>query len=130
MACVADALARLAAGEAEVPDEAVLRWEPRAGGMARTLNMPGFIAGPVPVLGTKIINASTDNPSRGLPRAAGLTLLFNPVTARPEAILQGAGISGLRTAAVSTLAALHLRTAGPQTLGVIGAGPIAQPTCC
>ncbi len=126
VACVADALARQAAGEAEVPDEAVLRWEPRGGGLARTLNMPGLVGGAVPILGTKIINASTQNPSRGLPRAAGLTLLLNPVTARPEAIIQGAGISALRTAAVSTLAALHLRPAGPQTLGVIGAGPIAR----
>ncbi len=126
VACVAEALSREAAGAAEVPDEAVLRWEPRGGGMARTLNMPGLIGGPVPVLGTKIINASTNNPGRGLPRAAGLTLLFNPVTARPEAILQAGGISALRTAAVSTLAALHLRTTGPQTLGVIGAGPIAR----
>jgi N-[(2S)-2-amino-2-carboxyethyl]-L-glutamate dehydrogenase len=126
VACVAEALAREAVGEAEVPDEAVLRWEPRGGGMARTLNMPGRIGDAVPVVGTKIINASTGNPARGLPRAAGLTLLFNPVTARPEAILQAAGISALRTAAVSTLAVLHLRTPGPQTLAVIGAGPIAR----
>ena len=126
VACVAQALAHHAAGEAEIPDEAVLRWSPVGGGMARTLNMPGLIAGPVPILGTKIINASTQNPARGLPRAAGLTLLFNPVTARPEAILQAAGISALRTAAVSTLAALHLQPAVPQVLGVIGAGPIAR----
>lgn len=125
VACVAEALARHAAGETLLPDEAVLRWTPAGGGMARTLNMPGMIAGPVPVIGTKIINASTDNPDRGLPRANGLTLLFNPVTARPEVILQGATISALRTAAVSTLAVLHLRTDRPQTLGVIGAGPIA-----
>ncbi len=126
VACVAQALAHHAAGEAEIPDEAVLRWSPAGGGMARTLNMPGMIAGPVPILGTKIINASTDNPARGLPRAAGLTLLFNPVTARPEAILQAATISALRTAAASTLAALHLQPAVPQVLGLIGAGPIAR----
>lgn len=126
VACVAHALTCHAAGEAELPNEAVLRWQPSGGGMARTINMPGLIAGPVPILGTKIINASTENPSRGLPRAAGLTVLFHPVTARPEAIMQAANISALRTAAVSTLAALHLRTAGAQTLAVIGAGPIAH----
>ena len=126
VACIARALAQHAAGEARLPDEAVLRWEPAGGGMARTLNMPGLIDGPVPLVGTKIINASTENPARGLPRAAGLTLLFNPVTARPEAILQGAGISALRTAALSTLAARHLQPARPQVLGLIGAGPIAR----
>ena len=35
--------------------------------MARTLNMPGLIAGPVPIIGTKIINASTQNPASGCP---------------------------------------------------------------
>jgi ornithine cyclodeaminase len=126
LACVAQALAAHAAGEVQLPDEAVLRWKPDGGGMARTLNMPGLIAGPVPVIGTKIINASIRNPASGLPRASGLTLLFNPVTARPEAILQAASISALRTAAVSTLAALHLQPDVPQVLGVIGAGPIAR----
>lgn len=125
LACVAQALAAHAAGEVDLPDEAVLRWEPSGGGMARTLNMPGRIAGPVPIIGTKIINASTQNPASGLPRASGLTLLFNPVSARPEAILQAASISALRTAAVSTLAALHLQP-DPQVLGVVGAGPIAR----
>lgn len=126
VACVAQALAAHAAGEVDLPDEAVLRWEPQGGGMARTLNMPGLIGGPVPVIGTKIINASIQNPTLGLPRASGLTLLFNPVTARPEAILQAAGISALRTAAVSTLAARHLQPDVAQVLGVIGAGPIAR----
>ncbi len=126
LACVAEALAAHAAGEVELPDEAVLRWEPSGGGAARTLNMPGRIAGAVPVVGTKIINASVGNPASGLPRASGLTLLFNPVTARPEAILQAASISALRTAAVSTLAARHLQPDVPQVLGVIGAGPIAR----
>src|SRR5205085_2667784 len=92
LACVFEALAAHAAGEVDLPDEAVLRWEPSGGGAARTLNMPGLIAGAVPVVGTKIINASGRNPASGLPRASGLTLLFNPVTARPEAILQAASI--------------------------------------
>jgi N-[(2S)-2-amino-2-carboxyethyl]-L-glutamate dehydrogenase len=126
VACIAHALRCHAAGQAEVPDEAVLRWEPAGGGMARTLNMPGAIDGTPPILGTKIINSSTENPSRGLPRAAGLTLLFNPVTARPEVILQAATISALRTAAVSTLAAMHLCTKKAQLLGVAGSGPIAR----
>lgn len=126
LACVSQALAAHAAGDVDLPDEAVLRWEPSGGGAARTLNMPGLIDGPVPVIGTKIINASVQNPASGLPRASGLTLLFNPVTARPEAILQAASISALRTAAVSTLAALHLQPDAPQVLGVIGAGPIAR----
>ena len=61
------------------------------------------------MVGTKIINANTGNPDKGLPRADGLTLLFDPRTARPSVIMQVAEVSVLRTAAVSTLAARHLR---------------------
>jgi ornithine cyclodeaminase/alanine dehydrogenase-like protein (mu-crystallin family) len=88
--------------------------------------MPGLLRGSELQIGTKIMNASTANPSRGLPRADGLVLLFDPVTARPMAILQAAAISALRTAAVSTLAARYLRRAGASMLAVVGAGPLAQ----
>jgi ornithine cyclodeaminase/alanine dehydrogenase-like protein (mu-crystallin family) len=126
LAAVADALTCHAAGNAEVPSEATLRWAPEGGGMARTLNMPGLLRTPELRIGTKIINASTENPARGLPRADGLMLLFDPVTARPQAILQGAAISALRTAAVSTLAAQRLCCSGAGVLGVVGAGPLGR----
>jgi ornithine cyclodeaminase len=87
--------------------------------------MPGLIRKGA-VVGTKIINANTGNPDRGLPRADGLTILFDPESARPLAILQGAYISALRTAAVSTVAARELGNSDPITLGVVGAGKIAQ----
>lgn len=126
LSAVADALAQHRSGDADVPSEAVLRWVPEGGGMARTLNMPGLLRAPDLWIGTKIINASTENPGRGLPRADGLMLLFDPVTARPMAILQAAAISALRTAAVSTLAALALRSADDAVLGVIGAGALGR----
>ncbi len=127
LAAVAEALACHAAGDAHVASEATLRWAPEGGGMARTLNMPGMLCGPGRRrIGTKIINASTENPARGLPRADGLMLLFDPVTARPVAILQVAAISALRTAAVSTLAAQRLRSSRDAVLGVVGAGPLGR----
>jgi N-[(2S)-2-amino-2-carboxyethyl]-L-glutamate dehydrogenase len=123
--CVAEALRQHAEGTARVGDEGVLRWSPVEGQSARTLNMPGLLAAPA-VVGTKIINANTGNPDNGLPRADGLTLLFDPSTARPSAILQAAEISALRTAAVSTLAALHLQNGPPIALALLGAGKIAE----
>jgi N-[(2S)-2-amino-2-carboxyethyl]-L-glutamate dehydrogenase len=123
--CVADALRQHAEGAARVGDEGTLRWSPAEGQSARTLNMPGLLAEPT-VVGTKIINANTGNPDNGLPRADGLTLLFDPSTARPSAILQAAEISALRTAAVSTLAALHLQNGPPIALALLGAGKIAE----
>jgi ornithine cyclodeaminase len=123
--CVAEALRQHADGTARVGDEGTLRWSPAEGQSARTLNMPGLL-GASAVVGTKIINANTGNPDNGLPRADGLTILFDPSTARPSAILQAAEISALRTAAVSTLAALRLRNRLPITLAILGAGKIAE----
>jgi N-[(2S)-2-amino-2-carboxyethyl]-L-glutamate dehydrogenase len=123
--CVAEALRQHAEGTASVGDEGALRWSPAEGQSARTLNMPGLLAAPT-VVGTKIINANTGNPDSGLPRADGLTLLFDPSTARPSVILQGAEISALRTAAVSTLVARHLQNGTPITLALLGAGKIAE----
>lgn len=124
--CVADALRRHAAGLARVGVEGVLRWSPREHHAARTLNMPGLLEGAPVIAGTKIINANTGNPEYGLPRADGLTILFDPSNARPRVILQGAAISALRTAAVSTLAAVRLCNDTPATLAVLGAGTIAE----
>lgn len=123
--CVSDALIQHATGAAEVGVEGIIRWSPASGQSARTLNMPGLLQKGA-VVGTKIINANTGNPDYGLPRADGVTILFDPKTAYPRAILQGAHISALRTAAVSTVAARELGNSDPMTLGVVGAGKIAQ----
>lgn len=123
---VSDALRQHAAGTARVGPEGVIRWSPAPGQAARTLNMPGILSGIPDVVGTKIINANTGNPDRGLPRADGLTILFEPWSARPLVIMQGAQISALRTAAVSTVAAMRLASSAPVTLGIVGAGNIAE----
>lgn len=125
LGCVAQALRQHQDGTARVGEEGTLRWSPAEGHSARTLNMPGLLAAPA-VVGTKIINANTGNPDSGLPRADGLTLLFDASTARPAVILQAAEISALRTAAVSTLAAMRLETGSPVSLALLGAGRIAQ----
>lgn len=123
---VSDALRQHAAGTARVGAEGVIRWSPAPGHAARTLNMPGLLSGIPDVVGTKIINANTGNPERGLPRADGLTILFESWSARPRVIMQGAQISALRTAAVSTVAALRLAKSAPLTVGIVGAGSIAE----
>src|SRR5262245_34449533 len=53
---IARALRQHARGQAVVPDEAYLRWTSPTGGAARSLNMPGYLAGETPVAGTKVIN--------------------------------------------------------------------------
>lgn len=126
VAAVRDALVLHANGMVRLPNEAYLGWEPSGGGHARSINMPGFLEGELPVVGTKIINASTANPDRGLPRASGMVVLFDSVTARPLCLMDAGHISSLRTAAVSVLACQQLLTSDATSVAIIGAGPLAR----
>src|SRR5262249_30796637 len=62
----------------------------------------------------------------GLPRASGLTLLYDPTSVRITCIMEGAYISSLRTASVSALATELLQSKPVQCLAVIGAGVLAR----
>ena len=90
--------------------------------------MPGALAqeGRPPVVGMKTINASIGNPGRGIPRSQGFTLLLDPETARPLALMEAAYISAMRTAAVTALAVRHLAVAEPRGLALLGCGALAQ----
>jgi ornithine cyclodeaminase/alanine dehydrogenase-like protein (mu-crystallin family) len=125
VAVVSCALALHSRGEAAVPDEAYLAWTNAHGEGARSLNMPGWIGGEAAVAGTKIINGNPGNPARGLPRASGLTLLFDPTTARISCVLEAAYISSLRTASVTALSAELFRGPTVECMAVIGAGALA-----
>jgi ornithine cyclodeaminase/alanine dehydrogenase-like protein (mu-crystallin family) len=122
VAAVAAVLAAHARRETILPDEAYLSWE-RGGATLRSLCMPAVVDSSP---GVKIINANPANPARGLPRASGLTLLFDPETARPICIMEGARISCLRTAAVTALAADLLAGSRIKRLALIGAGALAR----
>jgi ornithine cyclodeaminase len=115
-----------AEGETILPAEAYLSWGTPGGGSARSLAMPGQIAGQFNAAGAKIINANVDNPRAGLPRAAGLTILFDPETGRPLCAMHAALISAARTAAVSTVAVRQLRASQGSSAALIGAGRIGQ----
>jgi ornithine cyclodeaminase/alanine dehydrogenase-like protein (mu-crystallin family) len=125
VAAVREALALHARGETILPAEAYLAWTTGRGEHARSLAMPGALEGDGGVVGTKLINANADNVERGLPRASGLTVLFDPETAQPLAVLEAARISALRTAAVTALAAELLGARPLRRLALLGAGEIA-----
>jgi N-[(2S)-2-amino-2-carboxyethyl]-L-glutamate dehydrogenase len=109
-----------------LPDEAYLGWENERGERLRSLNMPGYVGGAIRTPGTKIINANPANPGRGLPRASGVTMVFDADTGRIACIMEGATISSLRTASVSALAVDLLRGGPIEHLAVIGAGVLAR----
>ncbi len=109
-----------------LPAEAYLGWAGRAGGRARTLNMPGYIDGNPPLVGTKIINGNADNVMKGLARASGITILFDPQTARPRCLMDAAFISATRTAAITLVCARALQRSPRTTLALFGAGVLAK----
>lgn len=133
------ALADHASGNTTLPDESYLSWSPgnrsspgngfvgdAAASTARSLGMPGLVGRSRPVVGTKVINANPANPKAGIPRASGLTVLFDHETARPVCILEAAHISALRTASATVLAADLLRTGPLARTALIGAGAQAD----
>ncbi|MFI6726024.1 ornithine cyclodeaminase [Streptomyces atratus] len=103
---VTEAFLAVRANRSGVATEAALRWTAPDGAAARSLVLPAWHEG---AYGCKIINASLGNPDRGLPRAAGLILLYDRETAEPVCIMEGAYISALRTAAVSVAALRAVR---------------------
>ncbi|GCE28524.1 ornithine cyclodeaminase [Dictyobacter alpinus] len=115
-----------ASGQTQLPDEAYMAWKNPLGESVRSLNMPAYIGGAFEMAGTKIINGNISNPTRGFPRASGLTVLYDPITVRPCCIMEGAYISSLRTASVSALAIDLLSAQQVEVISVIGSGVLAQ----
>lgn len=112
--------------QANLPEEAYLGWVNSQGEHVRSLNMPGYLGGAWRVAGTKIINGNICNPERGVPRANGITLLFDDTSARIVCLMEGAYLSSLRTAAVTALAADLLGGPVIHCVAIIGAGVLAQ----
>src|SRR5262249_10905408 len=92
----------------------------------RSLNMPGYVGGLLNSAGTKIINGNISNPSRGLPRASGLTMIYDRTSVQISCIMEGAYLSSLRTACVTALSADIFKGREIESVAMIGAGVLAQ----
>jgi ornithine cyclodeaminase len=119
-----DALARgfLARGGGELDGVArsvlpVPRRQP--GDEAEVLLMPAF--GPEGA-GLKLVSIVRGNGARGLPLIQGLYVLLAPDGLTPELVIDGAALTGIRTAAVSALATSRLARPDSRHLVVFGAG--------
>jgi ornithine cyclodeaminase len=75
--------------------------------------------------GAKLITIHT-SPEPGEPSIQGLYVLFDGETLGPVAVLDGAALTGLRTPAVSALAARHLATRPVRRVVVLGSGVQAR----
>ena len=80
----------------------------------------GYIA-PLALAGVKVVGDFVDNWRQGLPSEMGLLNLFDPRTGRPVAIIDAAGLTDMRTGAVTAIGAKYLARKGSRVLGHIGA---------
>ena len=71
--------------------------------------------------GVKVVGDFVDNYKSGLPSEMALLNLFDPETGTPRAVIDAAGITDMRTGAVTALGAKHLAPEKPRVLGHIGA---------
>ena len=116
------AFAALSGGLAVVPHRASLP-VPRHAGVS--LVMSAYVDSAdlaARALAVKVVSLFEGNRSRGLERIQATVLLFEPDTGRLEAILDGASLTAIRTAAASGAATDLLSRADSRTLAVFGAG--------
>ena len=80
----------------------------------------GYVA-PLGLAGVKIVSDYVDNYRHGLPSEMGLLSLFDPRTGAPIAVIDAAGLTDMRTGAVTAIGARHLAKRSSRILGHIGA---------
>ena len=121
-----DALASLARGKALVPLRMVMRMPDASGFLGL---MPGHIqadGGRDGALGMKAVSVFPGNARRGIDTHQGAVLLFEADTGRLSAIMDGATITAIRTAAVSGVATDLLARKDATELAILGAGVQAR----
>ncbi|UWQ76367.1 ornithine cyclodeaminase family protein [Leisingera sp. M658] len=80
----------------------------------------GYVA-PLDYAGVKIVGDYVDNYKQGLPSELALLNLFCPRTGAPRAVIDAAGITDMRTGALTALGAKWLGPKTPKILGHVGA---------
>jgi ornithine cyclodeaminase len=105
-------------GQTVIEPRVHLRPDPAFRGHFNVLR--GYIA-PLGYAGVKIVGDYIDNWQRGLPSEMALLNLFDPRTGAPLAVVDAAGITDMRTGAVTAIGAKHLARKGSRILGHIGA---------
>ena len=79
----------------------------------------GHIA-PLDLAGVKIVGDYVDNYALGLPSEMGLLALFDPRSGRPVAVIDAAGLTDMRTGAMTALGARYLARRDSRVLAHIG----------
>jgi ornithine cyclodeaminase/alanine dehydrogenase len=90
------------------------------GGAAFFHAMPAAI--PNLAAGVKWVAGAASNARRGLPHVHALLILSDPQTGAPIGVLEAGYLTGLRTAAITLLAARHLARRDSRRLALVGCG--------
>lgn len=122
VAAIEAAMIALSRGEALQPLRTVLGLPSSE---ASALFMPAVLPG-ADALGTKLVTIYPQNRQLGLPSHHGAVLLCDAATGRPAALLEGASLTAIRTAAVSALATRHLARPDAHRLCILGTGVQAE----
>jgi len=120
---MAEALTSLSRGEAHQPLRLVFRPPGAAGIMAF---MPAYQGGSQPAFGLKAIGIFAGNAARQMDTHQGAVALFDGETGELRALMNGAAITAIRTAAVSALATRLLSREDAGDLALIGSGTQAR----
>ena len=97
---MSDAMQAVSAGTIAIPPRIIM---PLVDNSAYFGVMPGSASSPA-VYGAKVVSLHPANPAKGLPAIQGFVALFDHDTGSPTAIIDGAEITAIRTAAASGLA--------------------------
>lgn len=96
---------------------------PLPGGDFRT--MPSYLPS-LDIAGVKIVNVHPENRSQGLLTVMALTILLEPQTGKPTAIMNATKLTDLRTGASAAVATEALARKKSGILGIIGSGKQAD----
>lgn len=83
--------------------------------------MPGSTEA-LDVYGAKVISLHPGNARKGLPTIQGFIALFDRATGTPAALVEGASVTAIRTAAASGLATRELARSDARSHGIFGTG--------
>jgi ornithine cyclodeaminase len=106
-------------GETVIEPRVRLKPDPNVHGHFNVLR--GAIGAPINRAGVKIVSDYVYNYEQGLPSEMAILALFDPATGMPRAILDAAGITDMRTGAVTAVGAKYLARKNSRVLGHIGA---------
>ena len=119
IAAMKDAFAALSHGDTIVPARTHMRIAKHDG---LSLIMPSYVGGDNEALAVKVASVFEQNQDHGIARIQAAVTVLDPNTGRPLALLEGATLTGIRTAAGSAAATDFLARSNAKSLAILGAG--------